>query len=81
MDTNVGDMPLEIFADYTADCLGMDFPWEYLVPLIYDMPEPYPTHPSTGNEFRRISIPLVRRIFPQLVASAVVTVQLMSSTV
>jgi len=32
LNTNVGDMPLEIFADYTADTLGIEFPWIYLIP-------------------------------------------------
>jgi hypothetical protein len=31
MNTNVGDMPLEIFSDYVSDYLDVDFPWEYLV--------------------------------------------------
>lgn len=30
MNTNVGDMPLEIFGDYVSDCLSIDFPWEYM---------------------------------------------------
>jgi hypothetical protein len=30
INTNVGEMPLEIFGDYISDCLGMDFPWEYM---------------------------------------------------
>lgn len=68
MDTNVGEMPLEIFGDYTSDCLGMDFPWIYMVPLIYDLPEPRSNDSEVGR-FRRISIPLVRRIFPKLIAT------------
>lgn len=31
MNTNVGNMPLDIFADYISDYLGVDFPWEYIV--------------------------------------------------
>jgi len=30
MNDNVGDMPFEIFGDYTSDSTGMDFPWEYM---------------------------------------------------
>lgn len=30
MNDNVGEMPLEIFGDYVAECLGIDFPWEYM---------------------------------------------------
>jgi len=33
-DGNVGEMPMEIFGDYVSDCLGMDFPWEYIVPIL-----------------------------------------------
>jgi len=32
MNTNVGDMPIEIFGDYISDCLGMDWSWEYIIP-------------------------------------------------
>ena len=35
MNTIVGEMPLEIFADYCADCLGIDFPLEYLLSNYY----------------------------------------------
>jgi len=30
MNTNVSDMPLEIFGDYISDCLGIEFTWEYM---------------------------------------------------
>jgi hypothetical protein len=33
MNTNVGDMPLDIYSDYISDSLGIDFPWEYIVPV------------------------------------------------
>jgi len=36
MNTNVGDMPIEIFGDYISDCLDMDFPWEYLAAITND---------------------------------------------
>jgi hypothetical protein len=68
MNDNVGEMPLEIFGDYVSDCLDMDFPWVYMVPLIYDLAEPKSEN-SEVTGFRRISIPLVRRIFPQLIAN------------
>jgi hypothetical protein len=29
MNTNVGDMPLDIFSDYVSDTLGEDWCWEY----------------------------------------------------
>lgn len=31
MNTNVGDMPLDIFSDYTSDILAEEWSWEYLV--------------------------------------------------
>jgi hypothetical protein len=34
MNTNVGEMPLDIFSDYVSDILGGDWSWEYLVPLL-----------------------------------------------
>jgi hypothetical protein len=30
LDTNVGDMPLDIFADYISDTLDQEWHWEYL---------------------------------------------------
>jgi len=30
MDTNVGDMPIEIFGDYISDCLDEEWNWVYL---------------------------------------------------
>jgi hypothetical protein len=33
LNTNVGDMPLDIYSDYVGDSLGIDFPWEYIVPV------------------------------------------------
>lgn len=33
MNTNVGDMPIEIFGDYVSDSLGVEFPWEMLTPM------------------------------------------------
>lgn len=32
MNTNVGDMPLDIFSDYVSDALEQEWRWEYLVP-------------------------------------------------
>jgi hypothetical protein len=29
MNTNVGEMPLDIFSDYISDILGEDWSWEY----------------------------------------------------
>jgi hypothetical protein len=29
MDTNVSDMPLDIFCDYISDTLGEEWSWEY----------------------------------------------------
>jgi hypothetical protein len=29
-NTNVGDMPLDIFSDYVSDILGEEWYWEYL---------------------------------------------------
>jgi hypothetical protein len=29
MNTNVGDMPLDIFCDYVSDILGEEWSWEY----------------------------------------------------
>lgn len=34
METNVGDMPLDIFADYVSDILGEEWSWEYLALVI-----------------------------------------------
>jgi hypothetical protein len=34
MNTNVGDMPLDIFSDYISDILGEDWNWEYLALVI-----------------------------------------------
>jgi hypothetical protein len=34
MNTNVGDMPLDIFSDYVSDCLGEDWSWEYIIPIL-----------------------------------------------
>jgi hypothetical protein len=31
LNTNVGDMPLDIFSDYISDILGKEWSWEYLV--------------------------------------------------
>jgi len=31
INTNVGDMPIEIFGDYVSDTLGEEWSWEYLV--------------------------------------------------
>jgi hypothetical protein len=28
-NTNVGDMPLDIFSDYISDTLGQEWSWEY----------------------------------------------------
>lgn len=33
MNTNVGDMPLDIFSDYVSDTLGEDWCWEYFLAL------------------------------------------------
>lgn len=33
LNTNVGDMPLDIYSDYVGDSLGIDFFWEYIVPV------------------------------------------------
>ena len=30
MNTNVGDMPLDVFSDYIQDSQGYEFPWEFL---------------------------------------------------
>jgi hypothetical protein len=30
MNTNVGEMPLDIFSDYVSDILGEEWNWEYL---------------------------------------------------
>lgn len=30
MNTNVGDMPLEIFGDYVSDYLDIEFYWQYM---------------------------------------------------
>jgi|GEM_PF-3979193 len=30
MNTNVGDMPIEIFGDYISDTLDQEWSWEYL---------------------------------------------------
>ena len=34
MNTNVGDMPLDIFADYVTEQLNIEFPQEYLFFII-----------------------------------------------
>lgn len=34
MNTNVGEMPLDIFSDYISDILEEEWTWEYLVPLL-----------------------------------------------
>jgi len=31
---NVGEMPLEIFGDYVADCLGIEYEWVYMVCIL-----------------------------------------------
>jgi len=36
MNTNVSDMPIEIFADYTADMLDQEWDWTYIVPTLND---------------------------------------------
>jgi len=36
MNTNVGDMPIEIFGDYVSDTLGIEFTWEYMSCLFND---------------------------------------------
>jgi hypothetical protein len=36
LNTNVGDMPLDIFADYTSDTLEQEWSWEYLACLVND---------------------------------------------
>lgn len=36
MDTNVGDMPLDIFCDYVSEILGEEWSWEYIVPILND---------------------------------------------
>jgi len=41
MNTNVSDMPLEIFADYTSDMLDQEWHWEYLFPIINGNHNPY----------------------------------------
>jgi hypothetical protein len=33
MNTNVGEMPLDIFSDYISDILEEEWCWEYLIPL------------------------------------------------
>jgi hypothetical protein len=35
MDTNVGEMPLDIFSDYISDILDEEWSWEYLVIVTY----------------------------------------------
>jgi hypothetical protein len=34
MNTNVGDMPLDIFTDYISDTLGEEWSWEYLAIIV-----------------------------------------------
>lgn len=34
METNVGDMPLDIFCDYVSDTLGEEWSWEYFSVII-----------------------------------------------
>jgi hypothetical protein len=36
LNTNVGDMPLDIFADYISDVLGQEWNLEYLITAIND---------------------------------------------
>jgi hypothetical protein len=36
MNTNVGDMPLDIFSDYISDILGEDWSWIYLTLVVND---------------------------------------------
>jgi hypothetical protein len=35
MDTNVGEMPLDIFSDYVSDILGEDWSWEYFGIIVW----------------------------------------------
>jgi len=34
MNTNVGDMPIEIFGDYVSDFFDIEYSWEYLIPIV-----------------------------------------------
>jgi hypothetical protein len=34
MDTNVGEMPIDIFSDYVSDTLGQEWSWEYIIPIL-----------------------------------------------
>jgi hypothetical protein len=34
MNTNVGEMPLDIFSDYISDILGEEWTWEYLILIL-----------------------------------------------
>jgi hypothetical protein len=36
INTNVGDMPLDIFTDYLNDTLDQEWSWEYLITAIND---------------------------------------------
>jgi hypothetical protein len=36
LNTNVGDMPLDIFCDYISDILGQEWNWQYLIPIDSD---------------------------------------------
>jgi hypothetical protein len=36
LNTNVGDMPLDIFSDYISDTINMEWNWQYLVLAIND---------------------------------------------
>jgi hypothetical protein len=38
-NTNVGDMPLDIFSDYISDTLGEEWSWEYLSVALNWAPE------------------------------------------
>jgi len=47
MDTNVGEMPLDIFSDYTSDQLNEEWSWEYLALVFNDKGN---IHTETGGD-------------------------------
>jgi hypothetical protein len=40
-NTNVGDMPLDIFSDYISDTLDYECNWEYLIIAVNDFPRDF----------------------------------------
>jgi hypothetical protein len=37
INTNVGEMPLEIFGDYVSDILDDDWNWLYIIPYLNEV--------------------------------------------